>query len=225
MKYITKRPQPQALIAWTRARTVEDKAQATTWSYDDMPANVREAVKTKLVAEQGGLCCYTGRRIDLQTSHIEHLKPQASCINHEDTDYNNLIAAYPSSAPNTPGCRYGAHKKANWYEEELFVHPRRMDCEARFRYRDTGKIMPTSPNDAAATRTIQKLGLDDIELELMRKAAIDAAIYAKRLTKPQALRLLAEMDRRTSQDHFHEFCFVIKQACEKYLKRFERPGD
>jgi len=100
-----------------------------------------------------------------------------------------------------------------------------MDCEARFRYRDTGKIMPTSPNDAAATRTIQKLGLDDIELELMRKAAIDAAIYAKRLTKPQALRLLAEMDRRTSQDHFHEFCFVIKQACEKYLKRFERPGD
>ena len=221
MKYITKRPQPQELIAWTRARTVDDNEQEITWTYADMPAHVREAVKNNLVAQQGGLCCYTGRRITQRTSHIEHLKPQDQCINHEDTDYQNLLAAYPSSAPNTPGCEYGAHKKANWYQEELFVHPRRRDCETRFRYRNTGKIVPTDPNDAAAAKTIQKLGLAHPQLEQMRKAAIEAAIYEGKLTKPKAERLLAEMDRRNDQGHFHEFCFVIKQACEKYLKRFD----
>ncbi|MEI6777996.1 MAG: retron system putative HNH endonuclease [Chloroflexales bacterium] len=220
MKYITKRPQPQALIAWTRTRS-EDDEQATTWTYDDMPGGVRESIKRSLIAEQGGLCCYTGRRITLETSHIEHLKPQAACIGHEDTDYTNLLAAYPSSAPNTPGCPYGAHRKANWHEPELFVHPRRQDCEVRFRYRDTGKVVATRPDDAAVVTTIRQLGLDHPQLEQMRKAAIYAAIYDEELTKSQAQRLLAAMDQRDGQGQFHEFCFVLKQACEKYLKRFE----
>ena len=222
MKYITKRSQPQELIAWTHAQT-EDADQETKWTYKDMPSPVRGAVKDRLVQEQGGLCCYTGRRITARTSHIEHLKPQKVCINHEDTDYNNLLAAYPSSESNTPGCPYGAHKKAYWYEQDMFVHPRRRDYETRFRYRSDGKVVPANPNDAGAAKTIQKLGLDHTQLKDMRERAIYTAIYEESLTEPQAQRLLAEMDRRNGQGQFREFSFVIKQACEKYLKRFASP--
>lgn len=220
MKHITKQPQPQKLIAWTREKSTNEEGEALTWTYDDMPADVRQAVKESLINEQGALCCYTGRRISPATSHIEHLKPQALCTAHEDTDYSNMLAAYPSSDPGTPHCQYGAHAKADWYDQLDFVHPLRHDCEDRFCYRDTGKIVPTYPTDRGAAITIKKLSLDSPQLERMRKAAIDAA-FEERLTKAQTQRLIEAMDTRDGNGRFRPFCFVIKQAYAKYLKRFD----
>jgi len=57
----------------------------------------------------------------------------------------------------------------------------------------------------------------------MRKAAIQAALDDYRLSRSQAQRLMEEMGQKNGQGHFREFCFVIKQACEKYLKRFDKP--
>lgn len=163
MKFIAKQAQPQALIAWTHAKAQDADGEPIMWSYDDMLAEVRRAVKTSLVQEQGGLCCYTGRRISPETSHIEHLKPQALCTNHEDTDYDNLLAAHPASDASSR-CPYGAHEKGSWYDQNQFVHPRRHDCEQRFRYRFDGKIGAASQNDTGAVETIRRLKLDHREL-------------------------------------------------------------
>lgn len=220
MKYIRKRPQPEELIAWTRATDKDQDSQATTWSYDDMPREVRQAVKDSLIQEQGGICCYTGRTITPETSHIEHLKPQARCVGHEDTKYSNMLAAYP--AANVPGqCPYGAHAKKDWYDDHLFVHPLRRDCEARLRYRTDGKITPKSPSDSGAAETILHLGLDHRELEQMRQKAIHAALIEVHLTKAEVRRLRDAMDQRDGAGNFRQFCFAIKQACEKYLKRWD----
>lgn len=223
MKYIEKQVQPQELIAWVREKATDADGAEREWGYDDMPADVRRAVKVSLIREQGGLCCYTGRRISLQGSHIEHLKPQSVCTNHEDTEYNNLLAAHPSSDPGTPYCAYGAHARTNWYHQHQFVHPLRRDCEQRIRYRFDGKVSATSPADSAAVETIRRLQLDHLELRQMRERAIYEALFDRELGEAQVRRLMVAMDERNGNGDFRPFCFAIKQACEKYLKRFERP--
>lgn len=219
MKYIQKQQQPAALIAWTHAKALDAEGRPMDWSYDDVPEELRDAIKEGLIWEQGGLCCYIGRVITTRSSHIEHLKPQELCVNHEDTDYANLLAAYP--APNTPRCAYGAHAKDNWYDEHLFVHPLRIDCESRFRYNDNGKIKSANDNDRAAIETISHLRLDHKEITEMRKAAIGEALFSgPQLTKGQVQRLIAAMDERNANGSFRKFCFVIKQCCMRYLRRF-----
>jgi len=216
MKLISKRQPPRSLIAWTHADKGEIK---THWGYRDMPSEVRREVKLRLIQEQGYLCCYTGRRIDPQNAHIEHLKPQEICAGHEDTDYRNLLAAYPSDRVEHE-CAYGAHHKKNWYDEVLFIHPLRPDCESRFRYRDNGTATPVNSNDNGAQETIFHLNLDDKELQNSRKTVIHAALYEENLSKGQVSRLMAAMDQLNISGQYREFCFVIKQACERYLKRF-----
>jgi len=227
MRYISKQGQPQELIAWLRAPAeTESDDVPISWGYDDMPTDVYSAVLASLVREQGGLCCYTGRRITIDSSHVEHLRPQNPNVenveqtSHEDTDYTNLLAAFP--APNGPGCRYGAHPRGNWHDETLFVHPLRRDCENRFRFQLNGKMGPASNADAGASETIKRLVLNHAELVEMRKAAIDAAIFDAKLSKAQIQRLRDAMDQRDGKGHFRPFCFAIKQACEKYLKRFDK---
>lgn len=221
MKHISKQQQPRELIAWVRTKAHGEKAKYIHWTYDDMPSDVRRAVKARLVQEQGGLCCYTGRSIKPETSHIEHMKPQARCVNHEDTDYNNLLAAHPASDAQRR-CPYGAHEKADWYDQHQFVHPLRQDCEQRFRYRDSGRVVAMSEADLGAVETIQRLQLDHVELQRMRKSAIDE-LEIEKLGKEQARRLMDAMDERDAEGNYRPFCFVIKQACERYLKRFEKP--
>jgi uncharacterized protein (TIGR02646 family) len=222
MKYITKGPQPQELIAWRHTRSQDQENNPVNWGYDDMPGAVRAAVKAQLIREQGGLCCYTGRWITAAKSHIEHLKPQSQCTGHEDVDYRNLLAAYPSSEPYTSQCSYGAHAKGDWYDEYLFVHPLRRDCEQRLRYNFNGNVNPSNSHDDGAMETISRLCLNDGELKKMRTEAIYEALFETTLNKRQAERLRDAMDQRDSNGCFRQFCFVIKQACEKYLKRFDK---
>ncbi len=219
MKRIRKSKPPKELIAWTHAKAKDAEGKKMNWGYDDMSAELRHKVKLCLIEEQGALCCYTGRRIASETSHVEHLKPQTQCINHEDTKYSNLLAAYPSK--NFPGkIAYGAHKKDNWYDRTLFIHPLRDDCEKRFKFQDDGCIKAARSNDKAAIETIARLNLDDKELKILRRTAIHTALYEEQLSKSDAQKLCKAMDNLNAKGQFREFCFAIKQACERYLKRF-----
>lgn len=218
MKRITKKQPPQELIAWTHSNKINEDGSAASWNYDSMEAPLKEVVKQSLIEEQGGLCCYTGLRITKTTSHIEHLKPQEKCENHEDTEYANLLAAYPSPNPKQE-CTFGAVHKKNWYAPDLFIDPLRADCEIRLRYRDSGEVVPDKLNDTAAMETIKRLNLNDKELVLKRKQAI-AGMLNDGLTKGQATRIIAKMDSKVN-GMYYEFCFVIKQACSRYLKRFQ----
>jgi len=220
MKYIKKQRPPHELIAWTRARSGNEGSQQLGWNYGDMPSGVRQAVKTSLLQEQGGLDCYTGRRITSQSSHIEHLKPQRLCVDHEDTRYSNLLAAFP--APNAPKeCEYGARARKSWFDERLFVHPLRSNCELRFRYKMNGNITPVNLADDGAKETIYRLCLDHKELKTMREQAIYVLLFEEKLSRSNVQRLVANIDKRDSDGLFRPFCFALKQACKKYLKRFE----
>ena len=46
------------------------------------------------------MCAYTGRRIDADSCHIEHLRPQAHCGIGEDVHYRNVVAGVQVGDPN-----------------------------------------------------------------------------------------------------------------------------
>jgi uncharacterized protein (TIGR02646 family) len=175
--------------------------------------HVLEAVEDGLLAEQGGLCAYTGHRIILtpanpQTGtnrevdfHIDHLTPQTHCRHGQDATYENLVACWPR-----PNCgfepAYGARKKDQWpspAEPGLFVSPLRPDCSTRFRFDHRGKIEPAHANDQAAQTTIDRLGLDHHPLTALRRQTVNGALNpaSRQLKLAEARKLLAQMEQAT----------------------------
>jgi uncharacterized protein (TIGR02646 family) len=141
MRHIQKSNEPQSLTRWRAAHQSDPN-----FGYRLIEANLRGEIRQALVAEQGGLCAYTGRRIDEASCHIEHPKPQVHYMNGEDASFANMLACVP--APNAPGLPYGAHKKGAWpdaVEEALFVSPLRPGCEERFSFTLNGEIRASSP--------------------------------------------------------------------------------
>jgi uncharacterized protein (TIGR02646 family) len=220
MKHITKMAPPRRLHRWFDSQPLEE-GRRINCGYVHMPGDVKQIVKHQLISEQGGLCCYTGIRINNQKSHIEHFMPQSLCQNHEDVAYDNLLAAYPGD--NAQRCPYGAHEKANWYDGDLLVNPLRPDSESRFRFNLDGQIIPAQESDQAATETIKKLCLYHGSLTEMRKQAIEAALFHKNqhLREAQLRRIITNYCQRDSNQLFRPFCFVIMQAAQELLHKVE----
>lgn len=227
MRQIQKRNEPQSLTQW-RAAYQNDP----NFGYGLIDANLRGEIRQVLVAEQGGLCAYTGRRIDEASCHIEHPKPQAHCVDGEDTSFANMLACVP--APNAPALPYGAHKKGAWpdpAQEAQFVSPLRPGCGPRFSFNLRGKIAPSEAADYAAAETIRRLGLDHPLLSQLRKAAIDGTLGV-RGRGPASLDLRSARRRITSLGAaernrvvLEPFCFVLQQALEKHIGRLEAIRD
>jgi uncharacterized protein (TIGR02646 family) len=223
MRHIQKKNEPQSLTEWRAAHRND-----LNFGYLLIEASLRREIRQALVAEQGGLCAYTGRRIDEASCHIEHPKPQTHCTNGEDASFSNMLACVP--APNAPGLPYGAHKKGAWpdaIEEALFVSPLRPGCEERFSFTLNGEIRASDPTDVAATKTIDRLDLNHALMQQFRKAAIDATLGMRgrghaSLDLHSARARLNSL-RAAEQNHtpLEPFCFVLKQALQRHITRVE----
>jgi uncharacterized protein (TIGR02646 family) len=224
MRQITKGAEPAELTQW--------KAQnqgRPNYCYASLTADHRLKVRTTLVVEQRGLCAYTGRRIDVDSCHIEHLRPQAHCRHGEDVDYRNLVAGVP--APNTPQLPYGAHRKAAWppvADEHLFVSPLSSGCTARFSFRLNGQVEAANAADTAAVETIVRLGLNDLMLVQLRKAAINATLQI-RGRGPASVKIADARRRLRGLKHAEQlagilepYSFVLVQALDRHIRRAEK---
>ena len=215
MKYIQKDSTPQALRDWFEGQLLPD-GQRINCGYGDMPSDVRAVVKQRLLEEQGGLCCYTGMRVNSENSHIEHFKPQSARIEYEDVNYRNLLAAYSGISKR---CQFGAHAKDDWYDENLLVSPLHQSCETKFRFKQSGKIAPSDNEDAAAVETIRRLRLDDQSLEENRQSAIDEALFRPEQGDAQLQMLIQRLYDRDKSGQFSIFCFVIKSVAQDLERR------
>ena len=223
MRHIQKRNEPQSLTQW-RAAYQNDP----NFGYLLIEASLRREIRQALVAEQGGLCAYTGRRINEASCHIEHPKPQAHCMNGEDVSFANMLSCVP--APNAPGLPYGAHKKGAWpdaTEEALFVSPLRPGCEERFSFTLNGEIKSSDPADAAATKTIDQLGLNHALMQQFRRAAVEATLgirgrgHASLDLHSARARLNGLRAAEQNRSPLEPFCFVLKQALQRHITRVE----
>jgi uncharacterized protein (TIGR02646 family) len=224
MRQINKGVEPTNLTQW--------KAQncgLPNYCYASLTADHRLTIRTALVAEQGGLCAYTGRRIDVGSCHIEHLRPQMHCAHGEDVGYRNLVAGVP--APNTPQLPYGAHKKADWptvADEHLFVSPLSNGCAARFSFRLNGEVSAANLADTAAVQTIARLGLNAPALVQLRKAAIEATLQIRgrgpaSIGIAVARRRLRDLEQAEQQaGPLEPYSFVLVQALERQIQRIEK---
>jgi len=223
MREISPGVEPVAFTEW-RARFQND----INYGYDLINRELRAVITDALIAEQRGLCAYTGIRINAARSHVEHLLPQTHCHRgQEDVEYANMVACYP--APNSGYVPFGAHLKADWpsrAEQHLFVSPRSAGCEKRFMFSIRGDIS-VAESDEAARETVKRLGLDSRGLADLRKAAIIATLewYGRKqplLDLPSARKRLARLeDAEKSGGQLEPFCFALKQALRKHILRLE----
>jgi uncharacterized protein (TIGR02646 family) len=224
MRQIRKQAPPAELTQWIAANQ-----GGLNCNYSAVDGELGRVIREKLVFEQGGLCAYTGRKIDAEACHIEHLKPQAYCQNLEDVTYRNLVAAVPQ--PNTPRLPYGAHLKDNWpsdAEADQFVSPLRDGCSARFSFNFKGEIEPKNPNDDAAAVTITRLGLNHSILVGFRREAIRRTVQVpgKNLgmldAKSARRRLQGLQQRELGALDLEQFSFALISALEKHIERIQK---
>ena len=166
MKRIEKRAEPRALSAWKRGN------EGLQPAYNDLPGEVKAAIKDALMEEQGFICCYCEQNLDNEGAHIEHLVPRHQGVAGADIDFNNMLCSCQNQTQRGEP-RHCGHAKGGWYEPELMVSPLAADCEARFAYLDDGTIMPQDESDQGAQTTIEKLNLNTRQLAVMRSTAIE----------------------------------------------------
>lgn len=142
MRSIVKRRPPAALVAWRQRRLANhqrpevEREGGLECDYRALSADaaVREAVEESLFCEQGGLCAYTGMKLELRTAdaaaghprevgfHLEHLKAQTHCRSGptaqygEDTDYSNLVACWPQPDDESPAVQDNPQARRRAYQ-------------------------------------------------------------------------------------------------------------
>ncbi len=203
MKHIVKCDPPASLEAY---KVIEGAC------YNDIPQSVKEEVRQSLVSEQGGLCCYCGKRIfpDYH-SIIEHLYPKGlKQYSHLQLEYTNLLCSCDGGESDRKGKSKAEKRKFPSFCDDkknnhvLSLTPLDPDCETQFSYDEEGHIYGETD---AAREAIEILGLDCSPLVNLRKAAIDPYLSLE-LDEEGWNAEIADLSQRHS-GNFRSFCFAV----------------
>lgn len=156
MKHVTKGSPAPEFEAW---KVSDDPNWAP--GYGDLQNPEKRKLHESLLSEQNWVCCYCGRQIDLNDSHIEHFRPQERYANLA-LSYQNLHASCirdtPATKPPTP--LHCGHVKGAGFDEVLHISPLNPECEVRFLYTSKGHIIPSDAADSQASYMVELLQLD-----------------------------------------------------------------
>ena len=137
-------------------------------NWDSFTPEIKQVLKQYLLEEQENSCCpYCEIEINLENSHIEHIKPK-NIFPNLLADYNNFIACCLTKK------RCGNSKASKW--SELFINPITENPEDYFEYDiKTGRMVPIFKEGEKyekAKYTIDLLNLNDNRLCEIRKKYI-----------------------------------------------------
>ena len=211
MKYIIKQSSPTSL---------EDYKKEIGACFDELPKIVKDELRHSLFDEQGGICCYCGKRIsDNYTSVIEHLYPRGlKQYVHLQLEYTNLLCSCDGGVSDRTGKSKAEKRKFPSYCDDkknnrvLKVHPLCIDCEKKFGYDEEGYIYGLTPE---ACETIEILGLDCATLVNLRKAAIEP--YVEQQQSDSEWNQIIERLNKKTNGIFSSFCFAVIY----YIKNFK----
>ncbi len=224
MKYIRKAGCPRVYSQWCMTVAGTSKAD-----WREVPPAPKNALLSALIAEQGALCAYTMKRIETNSAHVEHIKPQSRCRADQpesDLDYDNLVACFPRESL-YGRYRYGAQKKDSWWEDNgrEFVSPLHPACEKRFNFDLSGNVSAVKGR-SDGLKTIAVLGLNHPSLIDERKRAIEEFVYgpagSEPLSQAHTLRAQQFVCVRDRHGQFCPFCDAIRDALEEHLKFLQR---
>lgn len=227
MKHIQKNGCPVKYRHWCKKVAGTDKEH-----FEEIPSLQRQELMDALMAEQGSICGYTMKRIDMDTAHIEHIKPESLCRREKqgsDLEYRNLLVCYPKKDRKKNkkfDHIYGARKKDDWWDNDgkEFVSPLDSGCENLFHFDLEGNI--TASNVAAAT-TIKVLALDHRSLTEDRKRVMEEFIYGPNKNDPispaAANRTISHIcNLQDGHERYYEFCVAIRDALKQYISFLEK---
>lgn len=228
MRYIRKLAEPFGLRI-RKQRQTQDSPQ--NLNYANLPTEIKDTIKTKLLEEQGFLCAYTLRRLDRVTDcHIEHILPQ-NVLPEEDLDYRNMAACFPKDGGDTSH-NYGAPIKGGTSItlNKDFVSPHHSSCERRFRYDGKGGIAAVA-GDVAAENTVALLKLNHNTLQDLRRSAIEThglslRVGSRRTTRKlksaaEARRFAKEVLETDDSGHLEPYCIALAQVALEYAEKEE----
>ena len=165
MRRVIKNGEPGSIRAWKDLENEDWSA-----SYGVLQNPQKADLHIALIREQQGLCCYCGREIVQNDSHIEHFRPQHRYPDL-DLNYSNLFASCIRITMQGIPSHCG-HAKDNWFDEAAVISPLDVDCEERFNYLADGVVVPTAGNDISAETMIERLALNIPYLKNRREATI-----------------------------------------------------
>ena len=217
MKLIVKEGQPQDYTNW------RNQMKGNVNERYPVPDPPRQQLVNQLLYEQGFLCGYTMRRIDNNSCHIEHIKPETVCraeLRGSDLNYENMIACFPKKRikKQTEYC-YGAVYKDDWWDNNgiQFVSPLNPICEVRFDFNLKGEIIAIN---ADAELTVDVLCLDHKSLTEDRRRVIEEFIYGPAKDDPLSVskvdRAIQSIVERKADGTFYEFCVALQKAMQAY---------
>ncbi len=221
MKHILKiKPAPTSFVQWLQTQTTKDliktkialfdaaddgkkgKYAAELWSAVADDNTQKVFVKTdlwlQLCREQGYICAYCGRRLDLNKQRIEHLEVKSKDI-RKTLDYDNLAAVCDST-----NNKEGLHCDVKRGPDPVFVYPTQKSCENRIFYDVNGFAVG---QDDDATTTITVLGLNE-NTNLLR----DRKQYYK-----NAKQIIEVYLRKHSFKKDAKFCIYLNKIIEELL--------
>ncbi|MGN6297380.1 MAG: retron system putative HNH endonuclease [Ginsengibacter sp.] len=224
MKYIIKTNPPKQYADWCKqVKGTQNE------NYGSLHSNERTPLKESLINEQGSLCAYTMKRIDMNTCHVEHIKPETVCRAEKrgsDLDYENMVACFPKGDLKPP-YRYGAKEKDHWWEDEgkHFISPLSKRCETLLSFDLDGKVFAVN-NNLDAVKTIGVIKLDHATLTEERRRSITEFIYGSEgispLSKAKSLSAVEDLVKKNKNGIFIEFCIAIRGALLEHIKQLDK---
>ncbi len=159
MKRIEKGAEARAFKRWKRLNPGKGYNQIED-------SSVRRAERETLIAEQKGLCCYCYAGIDVDNSHVEHLRSKGK-FPVSQLAHDNLLASC-HGGPNRDHC--GHRKKV----DIIPITPLQEEWDAAFDFRIDGKIKDTGK---VSRSVIDTLNLDSRRLRELRTRAFEGFFY------------------------------------------------
>ena len=215
MKHIAKNPEPPAFCNWKAhwPNFVPGWMEFDSGTKHEDGTSIKHKVKTALLHEQGGLCCFCEDRVDMNHGHIAHILDRK---NHSDKalEYDNMLYSCPENLRNKP--QTCGHAQGT---QILPISPLDTNCEQKFAYTSTGSIIPRNADDHKAFDTIRILNLDDKNSLLPKKRAMIFQTVEDERQKYSSTEFKIWIDReleRQSDGMFKTFWTVKKYAAGLY---------
>lgn len=159
MRRISREAEPDF---WMEYKRLHPKERYSDLKNSTAGNEVRHNLRRFLLQSQYGLCAYCCRKIGMENSLNEHIRPQ-SVFHNESMNYDNIIVSCRTEDVNAT-CGV---KKENEYDENLFVSPLEQDCESQFIFYPNGQIEGLGERGEYTCRI---LNLNAYELQNARKA-------------------------------------------------------